>query len=64
MREPIILPTVLAIITITILNSPDLTRKPAKGMTPSLGTGATMLSRTIRKNTPKYPRLRIISVKS
>jgi hypothetical protein len=43
---------VLATNTGTTLNSPVKIRKPAKGMTSSLGMGATMLSRVISRKTP------------
>src|SRR4030042_212785 len=34
---------------------PSATRNPTKGMTASLGTGAIMLSRAMRKLAPRYP---------
>ena len=45
-------PRLLATITDTTSNCPVKIRKPAKGMTSSLGMGATMLSRVINRKMP------------
>lgn len=64
MSEPTILPSVLKITIGKNDISPKNQRTPANGITASLGTGATMLSKTIKKNTPAYPAVEMIFVKS
>ena len=55
------LPIVDAIITPVQVNLPSTIRKPANGITASLGTGKTMLSRVIKINIPGYPDAPIIA---
>jgi hypothetical protein len=57
------LPSVLKKRTLARVILPENHRKPANGMTASLGTGATMLSSVIKNVTPTYPPASIIFTK-